>query len=290
MQTGLMIHNYSNPTGLTNLGPQLGQLAQVAERSGFESIWLLDHLFQMEMAGSLDDPMLEAYTTLGYLAALTQSAQLGVMVTGVIYRYPAMLVKVLTTLDVLSGGRAWLGIGASWYEREARGLGIPFPSLKDRFEQLEETLQITLQMWGSDIAAYNGTHFQLAEARNRPQPLSQPHPPILIGGTGEKKTLRMVAQYANASNFGGEVALDVIAHKLTVLQAHCERLDRDYDSILKTVNRSVGPEQSNDEIGSVVQQLAQLGIGKVIFVPSNPYDIAFIERLGQEVLPAIESL
>jgi len=283
MQTGLMIHNYK----VENLHSQLKDLAQAVDApKAFDSLWVLDHFFAM---GQADDPMLEAYSVLHYLAALTERVELGVMVTGVIYRIPGVLIKTVTTLDILSNGRAWLGIGAAWYEREALGLGIPFPSLKERFEWLEETLQIAKEMWGDSITKFDGTYFQLDETLNQPQSIQRPHPPILIGGMGEKKTLRMVAQYANASNFGGEADVETVAKKLAVLRQHCEKLERDYDSIQKTVVRDA-MGRSTSELVDECGQLAELGIQHVIFVPDKPYDTSTMDMLIKDVVPQVQAL
>jgi F420-dependent oxidoreductase-like protein len=186
------------------------------------------------MLGPADDPMLEAYSTLSYLAGVTKRARLGTLVTGVVYRHPGFLVKAATNLDVLSGGRAYLGIGAAWYEREAVGLGMPFPPVSERFERLEETLQIAKRMWSGDRTPYEGKHYRLAEPISSPQPLSKPHPPILVGGMGEKKTLRLVAQYADACNLFTAIGVDEVARKLDVLKRHCEDVGRPYDEIERT--------------------------------------------------------
>jgi len=234
--------------------------------------------------------MLEAYSALSYLAGVTTRARLGAMVTGVIYRYPGILVKTVSTLDVLSGGRAYLGIGAGWYEREARGLGVPFPPLKQRFEQLEEALQIAKQMWAGTVAPYAGTHYQLAETLNSPQPLTKPHPPILIGGAGEKKTLRLVAQYADACNlfaFGGPQA---IRQKLDVLKRHCDEVGRPYDAIERTalgmVNLAPGAMTPADLIVTC-RALADVGIQHFIFSLPNVHEITPLEVIGREVIPAV---
>jgi len=199
MQVGLHITGFSWPDGAAGIGPTLAKTARAADDAGIASISVMDHFFQLGGPfGAADEPMLEGYTTLGYLAGLTRRAQLHLLVTGVTYRHPGILAKVVSTLDVLSGGRAALGIGAAWNEREHLGLGVPFPPLAERFERLEETLQIVRQMWSDDNGPYHGKHYQLAEALNAPQPLQRPHPPILVGGGGERKTLRLVARYADA--------------------------------------------------------------------------------------------
>ncbi|HTD77411.1 MAG TPA: LLM class F420-dependent oxidoreductase, partial [Chloroflexota bacterium] len=200
MKLGLQIPRFRWPGGPLQLASTLAAVARAADDAGYTSIWLMDHFFQISSIGKVDEPMLEAYTTLGFMAAHTRRARLGTLVTGVHYRHPGVLVKQVTALDVLSGGRAWLGIGAGWYQRESIGLGVPFPPLKERFERLEETLQIAHRMFRGETEPFYGKHVQLAEPLNSPAPISQPHPPILIGGGGERKTLRLVAQYADACN------------------------------------------------------------------------------------------
>ena len=227
------------------LGGKLADIARFADEQGFYSLWVMDHFFQMEMIGKSEDPMLEGYTTLGYFAGLTQRIRLGTMVTGVIYRAPGLLIKEVTTLDVLSGGRMYLGIGAAWYEREALGLGFGFPPLKERFERLEETLQIAHQMWSPNNGAFNGKHYQLAETICTPQPLQQPHPPILIGGGGEKKTLKFIAQYGDACNFFDRMGPDGLRHKLDVLKAHCDDVQRPFGEIELTVLSTLMPGQDS---------------------------------------------
>jgi F420-dependent oxidoreductase-like protein len=234
MKLGLHYWNFSTPADPARIASTLADTARVADDAGFSWFTVMDHYFQMEVAGGgAGEPMLEAYTTLGYVAARTERIKLGVLVTGVMYRHPGLLAKVVTTLDVLSGGRASLGVGASWYEREQRGLGVPVVPVSERFERLEETLQICKQMWSDNNGPYEGTHYQLAETLCVPAPLSQPHPPILIGGGGEKKTLRLVARYADACNVFATSPEDV-AHKLDVLRAHCTEEGSDYDAITKT--------------------------------------------------------
>jgi len=200
MRVGIHFVNFSLPGSPETLGPTLATTARIAEESGVSVFTLMDHWFQMEMMATSEDPMLEGYTSLGFLAGQTDTMTLGLLVTGVTYRHPGLLAKIVTTLDVLSGGRAQLGIGAAWYEREHRGLGVPFPPLAERFERLEETLQICLQMWSGDSGPYQGRHYQLAETICSPPPISSPRPRILVGGSGERKTLRLVARYADACN------------------------------------------------------------------------------------------
>jgi alkanesulfonate monooxygenase len=238
MKLGLHVSNFTWPGGPTMIARDLGRVAKAAEEQGFSKLSVMDHLWQIGSNGPTDHDMLEAYTTLGFLAGQTERIELLAWVTAVVYREPGLLAKAVTTLDVLSGGRAWLGIGAAWYESEARGLGLSFPSTSERFERLEETLQICLQMWSDDNAPYSGKHYHLERTLNAPQPLTRPHPPILIGGGGETKTLRLVAQYADACNL---VERPDLGRKLEVLRRHCDTVGRDYDSIQKTVIGSSTP-------------------------------------------------
>jgi F420-dependent oxidoreductase-like protein len=288
MKLGLQLSNLSYAGGPSRLGENLARIARAADDAGYSSIWLMDHFFQIGQVGPVHADMLEAYTTLGYLAAHTTRARLGTMVTGVTYRHPGILAKQVTTLDVLSGGRAYLGVGAAWFEREHRALGVPFPPLKERFQRLEETLRICLQMWSDDIGPFEGRHYQLAETLNSPQSLSRPHPPILIGGSGEKQTLRLVAKYADACNLFGDP--DTVRHKLEVLRAHCEAVGRDYDSIEKTVlsRLDVGPNgeksaQEVDRLGALAEAGAQTVIGYLNGVDT----MKPIEAVGRDVIPRI---
>src|ERR687892_1307178 len=200
MKIGLQIPSFTWPGGPSQLSPRLARIGLAADEAGFASLWVMDHFFQIEMLGKPDEPMLEGYSALSFLASVTKRARLGTLVTGVVYRHPGILVKTVTTLDVLSGGRAYFGIGAGWNERESKGLGVPFPPTAERFERLEETLQIAHQMWSGNVKPYSGRHYHLEEAMNNPPALTRPHPPVMIGGMGEKKTLRLVAQYADAWN------------------------------------------------------------------------------------------
>ena len=291
MKASIQVANFTWPGGDPAIGPALRTIGEAADAGGFDTVWVMDHFFQLEpMIGSADDAMLEAYSALAYLAGITERIRLGTLVTGVNYRHPGYLAKAVTTLDVLSRGRAWLGIGAGWYEREALGLGLPFPPLAERFEQLEETLRIILRMWDGDRSPINGELFTLAEPINSPQALTKPHPPILIGGSGERKTLRMVAQYADACNlfvFGGTEGL---SHKLDVLRAHCERLGRDYDEISKTVGGFFYTGQPASEIIDQVRPMGELGFDHVIFNVFDDYQGTPVERLGAEVVPALAEM
>ena len=232
MRISLQLPIFKFPGGAPAIGPTLKTVAQIADAGGFYSLWVMDHFFQLGMGfGPDEDPMLEGYSTLSYLAGVTERVKLGTLVTGVIYRYPAVLVKTVTTLDVLSGGRAYMGIGAAWYEHEAKSLGIPYPSTKERFEMLEDALRLAHQMWQGDRSAFAGTHVHAEMPINNPPALSQPHPPILIGGMGERKTLRLAAQYADAINFFGRAGAETLQQKLGVLREHCDAVGRDFDAI-----------------------------------------------------------
>ena len=299
MKIGLQIPNFTYPGGPGKLGSKLAEIAQVADEHNFASLWVMDHFFQIGSRdrstglGPAEDEMLEGYTTLAYLAGHTKKARLGTMVTGVIYRYPGILVKTVTTLDVLSGGRAYLGIGAAWNEREAQGLGVPFPPLKIRFQQLEEALQIAKQMWSGKNGPYQGRHFQLAETLCNPQPLSKPHPPILIGGGGEKKTLRLVAQYADGCNLFARMGNDALRSKLDVLKQHCDTVGRDYAEIEKTTLASIHLAPGKMKASDVIEdcrQWAKLGIQHVIFNMPNVHEIAPLETIGHEIIPAVVGL
>lgn len=290
MRIGLQIPSFTWPGGPAEIGPRLAEIAKTADDAGFYSLWVMDHFFQIQFVGPPDEPMLEGYSALNYMAGLTRRAKLGTMVTGVVYRHPGVLVKTVSTLDVLSGGRAYLGIGAAWNEQEAVGLGIPFPPLKERFERLEETLQIAKQMWSGNREPYQGRHYHLADPINSPQPVSQPHPPILVGGTGENKTLRLVAQYADACNFFAALGDDVLRHKFDVLKRHCDEVGRPYDDIertaLGTANLAAGG-MSAAQVIETCRGLANLGIQHVIFNMPNVHEIKPLEQFGREIIPAV---
>jgi F420-dependent oxidoreductase-like protein len=293
MKFGLQIVQFNWPGSPANVGPQLAEIGKTAEAAGFDSLWVMDHFFQMDMAQmglKPEDPMMDSYTVLSYLAAVTERVRLGAMVTGVNYRHAGHLLKIVSNLDVLSGGRANLGIGAGWYEREAHGLGFPFPPLKERFERLEEILQLVKQVWSGDFSSFEGQHYQLAEPMNNPQPLSKPHPPILIGGAGEKKTLRLVAQYADACNIFAFMGDEELARKLDVLKQHCDDVGRDYAEIEKTALGQVmlgpGGMSTSDLIG-MCRGLADIGFDTFIFSIANVHDIAPIETIGREVIPVV---
>ena len=290
MHFGFHFLDFTLPGQPESLAPALRKTAQTAEEIGASWFTVMDHWFQMEAFQSSHDPMLEGYTTLGYLAAATQRMRLGTMVTGVTYRHPGLLAKTVTTLDVLSEGRAFLGIGAAWYEREHRALGVPFPPLSERFERLEETLQIVLQMWSDDNGRFEGKHYQLAETICVPRPVQQPRPPILIGGAGEKKTLRLVAQYADSCNIIAADA-ETLAHKLRVLDEHCERLGRNPQDILRTAQGgSLNPLADPDAFLRLAEQYAALGIAHIHLRTATDDPAGYVARFGELVAPRMEQI
>jgi F420-dependent oxidoreductase-like protein len=290
MQLGLHLSRLGEPAaGRSAYGPALAATAYAAEEAGLRELTLMDHFFQMEMMGGPAEPMLEGYTTLGYLAACTERVQLGLLVTGVTYRHPGLLAKIVATLDVLSAGRARLGIGAAWYEREHAGLGVPFPPVAERFERLEETLQICRQMWSDDDGPFEGRHYRLAETICVPRPVQQPRPPIMVGGSGERKTLRLVAQYADACNLFGTSPEDA-AHKLAVLDAHCAELGRDPAEIERTMLLGGDPLQDVDGFVEQMSAYAALGITAVSLNASGPEVADWVRELGEQVVPRLAAL
>lgn len=294
MHIGLQIPSFKYPGGTAAIRPKLKEIVTTAEQAGFYSLWVMDHYYQIKglFGEAYTDPMLESYTTLGYFAGLTEKAYLGALVTGVIYRHPAVLLKMVNTLDVLSGGRAYLGIGAAWYEDEAKGYGIPYPPTAERFEQLEDNLKLAKALWESDETAFAGRHFAAPAITNNPRPLSTPHPRIMIGGTGPKKTLRMVAQYADACNIGEWVGADNMQQALDALKAHCASLGRDYDTIEKTSLCTVhlsGRDTVASTLGRI-EALSAMGFTHVIFNMPDVYKIAPLEAFGREIIPAVAGL
>jgi F420-dependent oxidoreductase-like protein len=289
MRVGIHYASFSQPGGPQALASTLAETARAADQGGAAMVTVMDHWFQMENLGGPSEPMLEGYTTLGYLAAVTERVRLGLLVTGATYRHPGLLAKTVTTLDVLSGGRAMLGIGAAWYEREHAGLGVPFPSMSERFERLEETLQVCHQMWSPDDGPFRGRHYQLAETVCVPAPLQQPHPPVLVGGGGERKTLRLVAQYADACNVFGE-SPEVVAHKLDVLARHCDDVGRDLAEIDKTMIYAGDPLEDVDAFLVEMAEYAAVGIGLITVVPAGDDPVAWTHRLCDEVLPRLEGI
>ncbi len=293
MRIGLQVPSFTWPDGAGGIGPKLAEIGRTADEAGFASIWVMDHFFQIEMVGAAEEPMLEGYSALSYLAGVTSRARLGTLVTGVHYRHPGILVKTATTLDVLSGGRAYLGIGAGWYERESKGLGVPFPPIAERFERLEEALQISHQMWSGKVGEYEDSHYQLAETLNSPPALSRPHPPVMIGGSGEKKTLRLVARYADACNLFAYGGAGLIRHKLDVLRGHCEDVGRDYEEIERTALGTANLAADGMTVEQVIdtcRELSEAGIEHLIFNMPNVHEIKPIETFGEEIIPAVADL
>jgi alkanesulfonate monooxygenase len=290
MDIGLHIAKFNWPGSPGSIGPTLGRIAATADQAGFNMLSVMDHLWQLDWNGDPEEEMLEAYTTLGYLAARTSRITLLAWVTAVTYREPGLLAKAVTTLDVLSGGRAWLGIGAGFYQAEASGLGLPLPPAGERFERLEEALRICLQMWSGTDEPFPGKHYQLERTLNSPQSLTRPHPPILVAGGGEKKTLRLAAQYAQACNVGDTPELE---HKLAVLRQHCDDIGRDYDDIRKTVITRLDPGPRGEHAGKVLarlEQLAALGVTHVQTQVPGVFEIKPLEMFAERILPAAAKL
>ncbi|MEX2394154.1 MAG: LLM class F420-dependent oxidoreductase [Actinomycetota bacterium] len=280
---GLQIPWFSWPGAPENHRQMLADIARTAEDAGFSSLWVMDHFFQLPMIGDAELNMLEGYTTLSYLAAVTEHIKLGTLVTGATYRHPGVLVKQVTTLDVLSGGRAYLGIGAAWFEREHLGLGVPFPPMKERFERLEETVQIAMQMWSDDNGPYKGKHFTLEETICQPQPIAKPRPPIMIGGGGERKTLRLVAKYADACNVSGNA--EEVSHKFDVLKRHCDDVGRNYNEIDRTVLTITPP---GDAAIDPARKLIDAGATHVIFSALPVHKLDVIAGFS-DVFPALDA-
>jgi F420-dependent oxidoreductase-like protein len=288
MEVGLHFIDFL-PGAPAALGPTLADSAKAAEQGGATLFTLADHFFQMENIGRAEDPFLEGYTSLGFVAAQTTTIDLALLVTGVTYRYPGVLAKSVTTLDVLSQGRSMLGLGAAWYEREHTALGIPYPPLSTRFEMLEETLQICRQMWSDDDGAYTGTHYRLNETICEPQPIRRP--PILIGGDGEKKTLRLVAQYADIWNSMSD-DVDELKHKIEVLNRHCDKVGRNPGDIRKTSGGLATTDPFDDEFLNTVERYAALGVDMINIgpLPGSPDPVGFVRRLGDEVIPRLADI
>jgi F420-dependent oxidoreductase-like protein len=294
MKLGLQISNFTWKGRGPKLGENLANISRAAEDVGYDSLWVMDHLFQIPPIGSAHMEMLEAYTALSFIGANTKTAKLGTMVTGVTYRNPGFLCKQVSTLDVLSGGRAIFGIGAAWFDREHKAYGIPFPPLKERFERLEETILICKQMWTSkEDGPFTGKHYQLKETLNSPQPLQKPHPPLLIGGGGEKKTLKLVAKYANACNIHA-YSPEFVAGKFAVLREHCEKFGRDFDEIERTVilnGLDVGPNgEKTGEAVELLGSLADVGVQAVYSWVTGADKIAPLEAVGRDVIPQVKDL
>lgn len=292
MELGIHVVSFNYPDGPASIAPTLARVGEVAEGVGATSLSVMDHYFQMEQMAPAEHPMLEGYTTLGYLAAHTSTLGLGLLVTGITYRHPGLLAKIVSTLDVLSGGRAELGIGAAWYEREHLGLGVPFPPVAERFERLEETLQICLQMWDpDDVGPFDGRHYQLAETLCSPSPISRPHPPVLIGGTGERKTLRFVARYGDACNIFASSPSEV-AHKFDVLRRHCDDVGRDEATIRKTI-LYVGGSLASGAVDGFLGEMAdyaKIGVEQVMVMPPTDQPDVWIDEMAGQIAPRLAEL
>ncbi|HEX8982039.1 MAG TPA: LLM class F420-dependent oxidoreductase [Ktedonobacterales bacterium] len=297
MRVGLQVPNFTYPGGSAHLGDQFGSIAQQAERAGFYSLWVMDHFFQIGMIGPAENDMLEGWSALAFAAGRTNHIRLGTLVTGITYRHPGILVKTATTLDVLSQGRAYFGVGAAWNDEEHAGLGVPFPPLSERFERLEETLRIAHQMWSGDDKSFDGKHYQLARPLNVPNSVQRPHPPIMVGGGGELKTLRLVAQYGDACNLFARMGEETLRRKLAILQEHCHSVGRSYSDIEKTAlasfnitadgaNNTVTPTQVLDELAS----LAALGFDHIILNSGAVHDPAYFDVVGADIIPVAEKI
>jgi F420-dependent oxidoreductase-like protein len=292
VKIGLQVSSFSWPGGDAAIGPTLARIAESADAVGFDSLWVMDHFYQIRGVGRPEEPMLEGWSALNFMAAHSKKATLGLMVGGVHYRQAALWAKMATTLDVLSGGRAYLGIGAAWNEQESHGLGFPMPPLGVRFEMLEETLRICHEMWkgehGSE-ASFDGKHYQADRLLNSPQSISKPHPKILIGGGGEQKTLRLVAQYADACNiFGGP---DQLTHKFSVLRERCAEVGRPFEEIERTTLQSVGfrgetPSEIVDRFGD----LARVGVQHVILGLADVWDPKNLDNFGRDVIGPLHAI
>jgi F420-dependent oxidoreductase-like protein len=289
MKLAIHFPNFTLPGEPRSLAGILTATAKAADEGGCETMTLMDHWFQMEQRAPATDPMLEGYTTLGFLAAKTTRLKLGLLVTGVTYRYPGLLAKTVATLDVLSEGRAFLGIGAAWYEKEHLALGVPYPPIAQRFEMLEEAIQICEQMWSDDEGPYVGRHYQLAETICRPRPIQSPRPPILIGGSGEQKTLRLVAKYADACNLF-DLGYDELKRKLAILDAHCETKGRDPASVHRTAIAMGDSLADVDAFLTKMERYASLGIDQIWIAPPGPDPAGYVARLTETVLPRLAQL
>ncbi len=288
MQLDIHVPRFTWPGGPEAIGPTFTDLAKTAETIGVRTLSVMDHWFQMEMMWPAEEPMLEGYTTLSFAAAKTERLRFRLLVGGVTYRHPGLLAKTVTTLDVLSGGRAELGLGAAWYEREHRGLGVPFPPLAERYERLEETLQICFQMWSDDNGPFEGRHYQLAETLCSPRPVSVPRPRVLVGGGGERKTLRIVATYADACNFIGDS--QTVKHKVEVLRGHCEVVGRDPADIEVTALIMVSDDATADEILREAEALAAAGTRAIIVRSTGPEPSRWLEKTWAPVLPRLADI
>jgi F420-dependent oxidoreductase-like protein len=289
MELAVHFPDFAFPGGTATLPATLAATARAADDGGCSDFTLMDHYFQMESRAPAQEPMLEGYTALGFLAGQTRRIRLGLLVTGVTYRHPGLLAKIVTTLDVLSGGRAQLGIGAAWYEREHHGLGVPFPPVAERFERLEEALRICRQMWSDDDGPFDGKYYQLAETLCSPRPIQQPGPKVLIGGSGERKTLRLVARYADACNLFA-ASPSVVAHKIEVLAAHCDAEGRDPAEIERSIISGADPLADPDDFLAQMRVYAQLGVDKVWVTPTGDQPAGWVEQVCTLVVPALREL
>ena len=289
MKIGLQLPQFRPSTPETMQG-WFKDVAQAADQAGFDSLWVMDHFFQLGgNLGAPEGPMIEGYTTLGYFAGLTERVMLGLMVGGVIYRHPAVVIKSVTTLDVLSGGRAIFGIGAGWYQFESESLGLPFPSMKERFERLEDILQMAQHMWSGNTEPFEGKHVRALYPVSNPQPLQQPHPPILVGGMGPKKTLRFVAQYADACNLFGGAEIAVLRERLETLKKHCEDVGRDYAEIEKTTLLTVDMDELDQSLARA-REMRGLGFEHLIVNMTKDYTPAAIDKLTGEFAEAVQEM
>jgi F420-dependent oxidoreductase-like protein len=290
MRLSLNVTNYSWTGGAEDIGVRLAEVARAAEQAGVDTVWVSDHLLQADPTSTPDSEMLEAYTTLGFLAAQTEKIRLGTMVTAVTYRPAALFIKAVTTLDVLSRGRAWLGVGAGYQQEEARAMDLPLPATGERFERLEETLRLALQMWSGDASPFEGKHYRLARPVGNPAPVRRPHPPILIGGTGERRTLPLVARYADACNlFDLPDRGATVKHKLAILARHCEAVGRPYEEIEKTISTRLSPGEPTDAFVERCAALAALGIQHAVVITSGPWTDETLDRLAAAV-PALQQV
>jgi F420-dependent oxidoreductase-like protein len=288
MQLDIHVPRFTWPGGPEAIGPTFATLARTAEAIGVRTLSVMDHWFQMEMLWPAEEPMLEGYTALSFAAAKTDRLRFRLLVGGVTYRHPGLLAKTITTLDVLSEGRAELGLGAAWYEREHRGLGVPFPSLRERYERLEETLQICFQMWSDDNGPYEGTHYQLAETLCSPRPVSSPRPRVLIGGGGERKTLRLVATYADACNIIGDTA--TVAHKVEVLRRHCDEVGRPYADVEVTALIGVADDAGPDAILHEAEALHEAGVQVIVIRAAGSEPSKWVEETWGPVVPKLAAI
>ena len=297
MRMGLAVTRFDWPGAPGSIGPLFGRIARRAEQAGFGSLWVMDHFFQIPLFGPPEQEMLEAYSVLAFAAGKTEEIELGTLVTGVTHRHPGVLVKTATTLDVLSGGRAWFGIGAAGYGEDHAGLGIPLPSAAERFERLEETLRIAHQMWAGGGEPFEGEHYHLGRTLNSPNSVKRPHPPVLIGGGGERKTLRLVAKYADACNLFDAFGVGFVRDKLSVLRGHCEAEGRPYGEVEKTTygrlalsRDGVGDTETPEQAVERYHALAEEGVDHAIVTLADPHEDGAFDLVAREVIPAVKRI